>query len=90
MLKAVSDQVIGGCLRKLPGCDKSDNELAFLTERPETVAIGTKELSRYGPPPSSSGISTFGNGLLKRGGIPEKRDGRAAGRIVAELERLLV
>ena len=59
------------------------------TERPETVAIGTNELigtdaERLGP-----ALDMLFAGAWKRGGIPEKWDGRAGERIVAALEHWL-
>jgi UDP-N-acetylglucosamine 2-epimerase (non-hydrolysing) len=59
------------------------------TERPETVAIGTNELigtdsSNLGP-----ALARLMAGRWKKGAIPEKWDGKAGQRIVAELGRVL-
>lgn len=59
------------------------------TERPETVAIGTNELIGTNPDNLGPALARLIDGGWKRGGIPEKWDGLAAARIVAELERLL-
>jgi UDP-N-acetylglucosamine 2-epimerase (non-hydrolysing) len=59
------------------------------TERPETVAIGTNELIGTSPVSLPPALDRLMAGLWKAGRIPEKWDGRAAERIVAELERLL-
>jgi len=59
------------------------------TERPETVTIGTNELIGTDPAALAPALERVLAGEWKRGAIPEKWDGRAAERIVAELERLL-
>jgi len=60
------------------------------TERPETVSVGTNELIGTDPAKLAPALARLMAGQWKKGGIPEKWDGRAAERIVAELERLLV
>lgn len=60
------------------------------TERPETVTIGTNELIGTDPVNLIPALARLMGGLWKKGGIPEKWDGQAALRIVAELERLLL
>ncbi len=59
------------------------------TERPETITIGTNELigtdSRKLPP----ALARLMAGNWKKGAIPAKWDGKAAERIVAQLERKL-
>jgi UDP-N-acetylglucosamine 2-epimerase (non-hydrolysing) len=60
------------------------------TERPETVTVGTNELIGTDPAKLGPALARLLAGQWKKGGIPEKWDGRAAERIVAELERLLV
>ena len=60
------------------------------TERPETVSVGTNELIGTDPAKLGRALARLMAGQWKKGGIPEKWDGRAAERIVAELERLLV
>jgi UDP-N-acetylglucosamine 2-epimerase (non-hydrolysing) len=60
------------------------------TERPETVTVGTNELIGTDPAKLAPALARLIAGQWKKGGIPEKWDGRAAERIVAELERLLV
>jgi len=59
------------------------------TERPETVTIGTNELIGTDPAKLGPALARLMAGAWKKGGVPEKWDGQAAGRIVAELERLL-
>lgn len=60
------------------------------TERPETVTIGTNELIGTDPVNLTPALVRLMEGHWKQGGIPEKWDGQAALRIVAELERLLL
>jgi UDP-N-acetylglucosamine 2-epimerase (non-hydrolysing) len=60
------------------------------TERPETVTVGTNELIGTDPAKLGPALARLMAGEWKKGGIPEKWDGRAAERIVAELERLLI
>lgn len=59
------------------------------TERPETVTMGTNELIGSDPAALQSALDLLFSGNWKRGSIPEKWDGKAGERIVAELERLL-
>lgn len=59
------------------------------TERPETVSIGTNELVGTDPVNLGPALARLMAGEWKKGGIPEKWDGKAAERIVAELTRLL-
>lgn len=59
------------------------------TERPETVTVGTNELVGTDPANLPPALARLMAGQWKRGGIPEKWDGRTAERIVAELEKLL-
>lgn len=59
------------------------------TERPETVTIGTNELIGTDPARLKPTLDRLFAGEWKRGGVPEKWDGRTGPRIVAELERLL-
>lgn len=59
------------------------------TERPETVTIGTNELIGTDPVNLGPSLERLMAGRWKKGAIPEKWDGKAAQRIVAELERLL-
>ena len=58
------------------------------TERPETVTIGTNELIGTDPVNLGPALARLMAGRWKKGAIPEKWDGKAAERIVAELERL--
>lgn len=58
------------------------------TERPETVTIGTNELIGTDPVKLGPAMVRLMAGQWKKGAIPEKWDGRAAERIVAELQRL--
>ena len=59
------------------------------TERPETVDIGTNELVGTDPKNIAPAMERLLGGKWKKGGIPEKWDGKAAERIVAVLEGLL-
>ncbi|MBK8507134.1 MAG: UDP-N-acetylglucosamine 2-epimerase (non-hydrolyzing) [Candidatus Competibacteraceae bacterium] len=59
------------------------------TERPETITEGTNELIGTNPDNLSQALARLMKGQWKKGKIPEKWDGKAAERIVAELERLL-
>ncbi|MCG3110366.1 MAG: UDP-N-acetylglucosamine 2-epimerase (non-hydrolyzing) [Candidatus Manganitrophus sp. SB1] len=59
------------------------------TERPETVTVGTNELIGTDPANFAPALKRLMAGDWKKGRIPEKWDGKAAERIVAELERLL-
>ena len=59
------------------------------TERPETITTGTNELIGTDPTRIAPALDKVFAGTWKRGGIPEKWDGRTGARIVAELERLL-
>jgi UDP-N-acetylglucosamine 2-epimerase (non-hydrolysing) len=59
------------------------------TERPETVEEGTNELIGTNSANLGPALDRLMGGRWKTGRVPEKWDGRAAERIVAELERLL-
>jgi UDP-N-acetylglucosamine 2-epimerase (non-hydrolysing) len=59
------------------------------TERPETVTIGTNELVGTDPGKLAPLLARLMAGKWKKGSTPDMWDGRAAPRIVAELERLL-
>lgn len=60
------------------------------TERPETVSTGTNELLGTDPAALGPALKRLFAGQWKEGGIPAKWDGKAAERIVAALEMLLV
>ena len=60
------------------------------TERPETITIGTNELIGTNPANLKPALDRLLAGEWKKGGIPEKWDGKTGERIVAILERLLV
>ena len=60
------------------------------TERPETVTVGSNELIGTDPAKLGPALARLMAGQWKKGAIPDKWDGKAAERIVAELERLLV
>lgn len=59
------------------------------TERPETVTVGTNEILGTDPAALSGALERLFAGRWKKGGIPEKWDGRTGERIVAVLEKLL-
>jgi UDP-N-acetylglucosamine 2-epimerase (non-hydrolysing) len=59
------------------------------TERPETVEIGTNEIIGTDPAALAPALERLFAGDWKKGGIPEKWDGRTGERIVAALEKLL-
>jgi UDP-N-acetylglucosamine 2-epimerase (non-hydrolysing) len=59
------------------------------TERPETVTVGTNELIGTNTSNLPPALNRLMAGSWKRGRVPERWDGRAAERIVVELERLL-
>lgn len=58
------------------------------TERPETIEIGTNELIGTNPEAIASTMKKLFSGKWKKGGIPDLWDGKAAERIVAQLEQL--
>lgn len=60
------------------------------TERPETVTVGTNVLIGTDPAAIAPALAPLFAGGWKKGGIPDRWDGRAGERIVATLERLLV
>ena len=59
------------------------------TERPETVTMGTNELLGIDPNAIRPAMQKVFEGNWKRGIIPERWDGRTAGRIVTALEKVL-
>jgi len=59
------------------------------TERPETCTIGTNELLGTDPKAIKPSMEKLFAGKWKKGGIPEKWDGRTAERIVDSLEVVL-
>lgn len=60
------------------------------TERPETVTTGTNEVIGTNPERLIPALDRLFAGEWKRGGIPEKWDGRTGERIVSALESVLV
>lgn len=58
------------------------------TERPETCTIGTNELLGTDPEAIRPAMEKLFSGNWKKGGIPEKWDGKTAERIVARLIQL--
>lgn len=60
------------------------------TERPETITIGTNELIGTDPTKLPPALARLMAGQWKKGAIPPLWDGKAAERIVARLERLLL
>lgn len=59
------------------------------TERPETISVGTNELIGTDPAKLPPALDRLFAGKWKKGGIPDKWDGRTGARIVENLERLL-
>jgi UDP-N-acetylglucosamine 2-epimerase (non-hydrolysing) len=59
------------------------------TERPETITIGTNELIGTDPAALKPALDRLFDGQWKKGGIPEKWDGKTGERIVATLHELL-
>jgi UDP-N-acetylglucosamine 2-epimerase (non-hydrolysing) len=55
------------------------------TERPETITIGTNELVGTNPKNVAPYLKKLNDGNWKKGGIPEKWDGKTAVRIVEHL-----
>jgi UDP-N-acetylglucosamine 2-epimerase (non-hydrolysing) len=68
---------------KVPCITLRDN-----TERPETITIGTNELIGTNPDNIKPALEKLFRGDWKKGGIPEKWDGKAASRIVEHLENI--
>jgi len=64
--------------------------LRSTTERPETVSVGTNELLGTDPRNIGPALSRVFAGEWRKGGIPERWDGRAAIRIVEHLEQILI
>ena len=60
------------------------------TERPETVEIGTNELIGADPELLRKSLAMVIDGKWKKGGIPQKWDGKSAERIVSAIESSLV
>ncbi len=59
------------------------------TERPETISIGTNELLGTDPARLKPALDRVFAGGWKKGGIPDKWDGKAAERIILHLEKLI-
>jgi len=59
------------------------------TERPETVTVGTNELLGTDPSKLRPALDRLFAGQWKKGGLPEKWDGKSGERICATLEQLL-
>ena len=59
------------------------------TERPETITEGTNELIGTDPDNLKPAFDNLFAGQWKKGRVPQKWDGKAGERIVAELERIL-
>lgn len=59
------------------------------TERPETVTVGTNELIGTDPALLHPALDRLFEGRWKKGGIPDRWDGKAGDRIVAILDRLI-
>jgi UDP-N-acetylglucosamine 2-epimerase (non-hydrolysing) len=58
------------------------------TERPETVTVGTNELIGASPNAIKEALNKLFEGKWKKGGIPDKWDGKAANRITDILKTL--
>lgn len=58
------------------------------TERPETVTVGTNELLGTDPKALAPAMNRLFSGTWKKGGIPDKWDGKAGQRIAAVLAGL--
>ncbi len=63
--------------------------LRSTTERPETCTIGTNELVGSNPTAIEQNVDRMARGVWKKGGIPERWDGKTAQRIVNKLNELL-
>lgn len=63
--------------------------LRDITERPETVTVGTNELAGTDPSKLKHYLDRVFAGQWKKGGIPEKWDGKTGERICTVLEQLL-
>jgi len=59
------------------------------TERPETITIGTNELLGTDPRALKPALDRLFAGEWKKGGVPDKWDGRTGERIVQVLEKVL-
>ena len=59
------------------------------TERPETISIGTNELIGTDPKNLIPAFERLFQGRWKKGGVPEKWDGKAGDRIVKALQQIL-
>ena len=59
------------------------------TERPETITTGTNELVGTNPERLKPFLDRLFAGEWKKGGIPEKWDGKTGERIVEQLEKIL-
>jgi UDP-N-acetylglucosamine 2-epimerase (non-hydrolysing) len=59
------------------------------TERPETVTVGTNELIGTDPAALEPALARLFAGQWKKGGIPERWDGKAGERIAAIVDGLL-
>lgn len=60
------------------------------TERPETISVGTNVLVGTDPSRLQPFLDDLFAGRWKKGGIPEKWDGRTGERIVSHLRRILL
>ena len=60
------------------------------TERPETVTVGTNELIGTDPARLGPALDRLFTGAWKRGGIPDRWDGRSAERIVEALVQIVL
>ncbi len=63
--------------------------LRTTTERPETISVGTNELIGNNPKDLELPMMNLISGKWKKGGIPEKWDGKAAERITEVLSNLV-
>jgi len=75
----------GGITEETTALDIPCITLRDSTERPETISIGTNELVGVDPNNIPPYIKKLNNGEWKKGGMPEKWDGKTSSRIINKL-----
>ena len=90
ILRDLADHSTGGITEETTVMGVPCLTLRDSTERPETVTVGTNELIGTDPARLAPALARLLAGQWKKGAIPQKWDGKAAERIVKNLERLLV